>query len=374
VGVLGSTRGTSLQAVIDAIQAGSLNARIVMVVSNKADAGILQRAQQHGLPHLHLSPAQLSREGYDQQVIAAFEQEGVEVVLMVGYMRIVSAAFVQHYRHRCLNVHPSLLPEFAGGMDLDIHAAVLAAQRPESGCTVHLVSEEVDAGAIVVQKRCTVSYPSETPETLKAKVQVLEGQALVEALQMYVDGTIRRVTEVAAADKVTHSGGAVTYKQAGVDIDAGEALVKAIKPYCRDTRRPGCLNLELGGFGAVFDLAGSGHTSPNTLLVAGTDGVGTKLAVAQAANKHDTVGIDLVAMCANDVLSCGAEPLLFLDYFATGKLDVEQAAAVVQGIARGCKYAGCALIGGETAEMVGMYRPGEYDLAGFCVGKCTDGR
>jgi phosphoribosylaminoimidazole synthetase len=157
----------------------------------------------------------------------------------------------------------------------------------------------------------------------------------------------------------------LTYAEAGVDIDAGAALVERIKPLAKSTRRAGS-EPSLGGFGALFDLKAAGYDDP--LLVTTTDGVGTKLKVAIEAGLHDTVGIDLVGMCVNDLLAQGAEPLMFLDYYATGKLDVEAAAAVVAGIAEGCRQAGCALVGGETAEMPGMYSGGDYDMAGFCVG------
>ncbi len=157
----------------------------------------------------------------------------------------------------------------------------------------------------------------------------------------------------------------LTYRQAGVDIDAGNALVERIKPLAKATTRPGVAS-DLGGFGGLFDLKACGYEDP--VLVSGTDGVGTKLLLAQEANHHTTIGIDLVAMCVNDVLAQGAEPLFFLDYFATGKLDTDTAADVVSGIAAGCKESGCALIGGETAEMPAMYAPGHYDLAGFVVG------
>ncbi|HET9160862.1 MAG TPA: phosphoribosylformylglycinamidine cyclo-ligase [Caulobacteraceae bacterium] len=163
----------------------------------------------------------------------------------------------------------------------------------------------------------------------------------------------------------------LTYAEAGVDIDAGAALVEAIKPMAKSTRRPGA-DAALGGFGALFDLKAAGYTDP--LIVSTTDGVGTKLKVAIDTGLHGTVGIDLVGMCVNDLLALGAEPLLFLDYFATGKLDVAAASEVVGGIAEGCRQAGCALVGGETAEMPGMYREGDYDLAGFCVGAVERGR
>ncbi len=155
------------------------------------------------------------------------------------------------------------------------------------------------------------------------------------------------------------------YRKAGVDIDAGERLVEAISPMARRTARAGAAAL-LGGFGGVFDLKAAGYRDP--LLVSGTDGVGTKLKIAFETARHDTIGIDLVAMCVNDVLAQGAEPLFFLDYFATGRLMKGVASEVIAGIAEGCLEAGCALIGGETAEMPGMYAEGEYDLAGFCVG------
>src|SRR5512145_1976417 len=169
---------------------------------------------------------------------------------------------------------------------------------------------------------------------------------------------------------------ALTYKDAGVDIDEGDRLVELIKPFARPTLRPEVL-AGIGGFGGLFALDVKKYREP--VLVSGTDGVGTKLKVAFAANRHDTIGQDLVAMCVNDVAVVGAEPLFFLDYFATGKLSAEQGAEVVKGIAEGCRLAGCALIGGETAELPGFYAGGEYDLAGFAVGcversRIVDGR
>src|SRR5438270_2371129 len=157
----------------------------------------------------------------------------------------------------------------------------------------------------------------------------------------------------------------LTYADSGVDIDTGNRLVELIKPLVRATRRSGA-DAEIGGFGGLFDLKAAGFTDP--ILVAANDGVGTKVKIAIESGRHDTIGIDLVAMCVNDLIVQGAEPLFFLDYFATGRLSPQFARAVIAGVAEGCREAGCALVGGETAELPGLYASGDYDLAGFAVG------
>ena len=182
VGVLGSTRGTGLQGILDAIAAGKLDVEVVLVASDKQSAPILERATKHGVHALFLDPAGLKREAYDDSVSDALHQAGAELVLLIGYMRIVSPKFVNAWQGRLLNVHPSLLPAFGGLMNLRVHEAVLAAGVGETGCTIHQVTEEVDGGPIVLQKKCRV-LPGDSAETLKDRVQALEQAAFVEVLQ-----------------------------------------------------------------------------------------------------------------------------------------------------------------------------------------------
>ena len=182
IGVLGSTRGTALQGILDAIAASALDVCVTLVVSDKAKALILERAATHGVPTRFLDPAGLSRDEYDKKVSEVFHAAGAELILMIGYMRIVSVGFVHEWKGRLLNVHPSLLPAFGGLMNQKVHEAVLAAGVRETGCTIHQVTEEVDGGPIVLQKRCPV-LPGDTPEVLKDRVQALEQFAFVEVLQ-----------------------------------------------------------------------------------------------------------------------------------------------------------------------------------------------
>lgn len=350
IGVLGSTRGTALIPVIEACASGKINAEIVAVLSNKSSAPILEKGRALGvtISTKFVSAKGLTREQYDAECTASLVKAGTDFVLLVGYMRILSKPFTDFWKGRCINVHPSLLPKHAGGMDLEVHQAVIDAGEAETGCTIHQVTEEVDGGPIMVQKIVKVDK-GDTAESLKAKVQAQEGVAFIEAIEAYCRGEV------------------VSYADAGVNIDEGNRLIEVIKPYCKSTIRPGC-DADLGGFGGLFDLAAAGFDTSDTVIIGATDGVGTKLRIAHSTGTHETVGIDLVAMCVNDLIVAGGEPLFFLDYFATGRLEVEEAAAVVKGIAEGCRQAECGLIGGETAEMPSMYADGEYDLAGFSVG------
>ena len=216
------------------------------------------------------------------------------------------------------------------------------------------------------QLQCTVEQ-DETPQTLKRKVQLLEGAAMINAIRRFQSGDLDELMASQPLTQKHQQQKTLSYADSGVDIEEGERLVSLIGPACKATRREGC-DASLGGFGSLFNLSQAGYDPKDTLIVGATDGVGTKLLLAEKSGIHDTIGQDLVAMCVNDLVVGGGEPLFFLDYYATGKLDNTVAARVIRGIADGCKLANCSLVGGETAEMPQMYDGSRYDLAGFAVG------
>ena len=183
IGVLGSTKGTDLQAILDAINDGQLDAEVSVVVSNRESAYILERAKSRGVPTFFIPHQGKAREEFDREMTAALQNHGVELVLLIGFMRILSAEFCRDWHDRILNVHPSLLPKYAGGMDTNVHTEVIKNGDPETGCTIHFVTEEVDAGPILIQKKCTVTS-DDTVESLKTKVQALEGDAFIEAIKL----------------------------------------------------------------------------------------------------------------------------------------------------------------------------------------------
>jgi len=183
VGVLGSTKGTDLQAIINSIDKKELNAEISVVISNKEDSYILERAKNNSIANVFISHKNKSRQVFDQEITEVFNKHGVELILLIGFMRILSTGFCQKWRDRLLNVHPSLLPKYAGGMDINVHEDVLRNGDKETGCTIHFVTEDVDGGPILIQKRCSVNI-GDTVETLKTKVQRLEGEAFIESIQL----------------------------------------------------------------------------------------------------------------------------------------------------------------------------------------------
>uniref|UniRef100_A0A7M4FC12 Trifunctional purine biosynthetic protein adenosine-3 n=1 Tax=Crocodylus porosus TaxID=8502 RepID=A0A7M4FC12_CROPO len=240
------------------------------------------------------------------------------------------------------------------------------AKAKELGLEVFHAGTAIKDGKVVTNGGRVLTVTAIKEDLMSALEEANKGVATIQ----FKGAIYRKDIGYRAIAFLRHSRG-LTYKNSGVDIAAGNTLVQKIKPLAAATSRSGC-NAELGGFAGLFDLKAAGYEDP--ILVSGTDGVGTKLKIAQVCKKHDTIGQDLVAMCVNDILAQGAEPLFFLDYFACGKLDIEVAQAVIAGIAEACKKAGCALLGGETAEMPGMYLPGEYDLAGFAVGAVERGQ
>ncbi len=182
--VLGSTRGTDMQAIIEAIKKGELNASIEVVISNKPDAYILERAKNNELEAVFINQKDKTREQFDEEILKILDEKKVDLILLIGYMRILSAPFTQKYKNKIMNVHPSLLPAFAGGMDLNVHEEIIKAGVKETGCTIHYVDEGVDTGKIILQKKCSV-LPTDTPETLKERVQKLEGEAWVEIIKNF---------------------------------------------------------------------------------------------------------------------------------------------------------------------------------------------
>ncbi len=193
LGVLGSTRGTDLQAILEAVKDGRLNASVEIVISNREKAFILERARRHNIPAVFVSHRGKSREEFDAEMTTELKKKGVELVLLIGFMRILSARFCEDWKGRVMNVHPSLLPKYAGGMDTNVHEEVLKNGDPETGCTIHFVTAEVDAGPIIVQKKCPVAS-NDTPETLKAKVQQLEGEAFIEAIRKFQAGNLNHLS------------------------------------------------------------------------------------------------------------------------------------------------------------------------------------
>lgn len=194
LGILGSTKGTDLQAINDAIDRGKLDASIEIVISNRKKAYILERARNHDIKAIFISHKGKEPEDFDREMTDVLKSKGVELILLIGFMRILSPWFCRYWENRIFNVHPSLLPKYAGGMDMNVHVEVLRNKDSETGCTIHIVTDKVDAGPIVVQKKCTVN-PDDTPESLKAKVQALEGEAFIEAINMFQEGKLSAMVE-----------------------------------------------------------------------------------------------------------------------------------------------------------------------------------
>ena len=336
IGILGSTRGTSCKRLIEETLSGNISATIEVIISNEKNAEILDKAKLGDIDFICLSKKERKKD-YNDKLLNILECYTLDVIFLVGYMKIIPKKIVEKYEGRMYNIHPSLLPKYKNMMDRSVHEMVISNGERITGCTLHLVSEKVDEGDIILQKQMIVK--TDNPEELKSEVQKLESELLIEYVNMI---------SMKKREKIN-------YESAGVNIDMGNKFVDIIKKVCNEKDN------KIGGFSGLFPYK-------NIILAASTDGVGTKIEIAKKLNKYDTIGIDLVAMCVNDLIVQGAKPLFFLDYIATDRIKLDQCEEILRGIHEGCKIAGCKLIGGETAEMPGFYPNNNFDLAGFSVG------
>jgi len=341
IAILGSTKGSSSQPLIDEIQKNNLNAEIRVIISDKPTSPLLERAKQNNISFLYIPFKKgSSREEYDETLVNFLKIYDIDIVFLIGYMRIVTSVLINQYRNRIFNIHPSLLPKYAGGMDLNVHKAVLENNDKYSGCTLHKVTEVVDGGDIMFQDQVIID-PHETEYTLKEKVQKLEGQCIITCVKVCINGEYNIWGN---------------YGDSGVNISAGNELVCKIKDLNSKN--------EIGGFCSILEMDNS-----NYIYGISTDGVGTKLELANKYNKFDGIGIDLVAMSVNDLIANCIKPTYFLDYLAVDKINIDKNYRIIKSITDGCKISGCKLVGGETAEMNTLYNSGCFDLAGFALGK-----
>ena len=332
IGVLASGNGTSV---------GDLLANrpefVRVIITDREDAGVIEKAKKYFIPFVYIPPASGSTpKRYYEKIVNILRTFNVELVILSGFMRIVPATLFDEFF--TINIHPSLLPKYSGMMDMDVHNSVIENRDLFSGCTLHRVTKIVDVGRILVQKQYklkshvlgTALVVHDDGIKLKQAIQRLEGQCITEYVDIYNQSKINY----------------------GVNIQKGNEFVDGLKKTIP----------EIGGFCAEFCTSGS-------TLAATTDGVGTKLDLAIKYNRLDTIGIDLVAMNINDLIAGGAEPLFFMDYIALDRMDITKCNTIIRGIQKGCKMAECKLIGGETAEMKGLYMKNKLDLAGFAVGE-----
>ena len=334
IAILGSGKGTCTQKLLQ--KAHLLGISVKIIISNRKNSEILEKARNLGFSFLFLDPKNFSsREKYDKALVDTLKILDVDLVVLAGYMRILTKPFIESFGNKSINVHPSLLPNFSGLMDMEVHRKVINSKEKISGCTFHYVTEDVDKGEIILQKQYHLQK-NETPESLKREIQNLEKDGLIEAINI-----CRSFKK--------------SYKSSGVDIDEGNKVVELIKNISPE------LEKDIGFFGSNINIK-------DLKISASTDGVGSKLEIAMDLEKFDTIGIDLVAMVVNDLYCCGAKPLFFLDYIAMEKVIPEKCESLIRGIQEGCKISNCRLIGGETAEMPSIYYKDKFDLAGFGVG------
>ena len=323
IGVLASGNGTCLEYLLEQHPNS-----IKIIITNKATAGIAQKARDYQIPFFYISQKNITTTEFYEKIVNVLRIYDVELVILAGYMKIVPDILFNEFD--TINIHPSLLPKYAGLMDMNVHKNVIKNGDIFSGCTLHQVTQQVDNGRILLQKQYKLQ-PEETPFILRENIQKLEKQCILDYVNSY------------------NNLKSVTYD---VNVAEGNELVNNLKTFIP----------KLGGFCAEYEHKG-------IKLAASADGCGTKLDLANTYNRLDTIGIDLVAMNVNDLIAGGAVPLFFMDYIAVDKMNKEKCSRIIKGIDKGCKIAGCKLIGGETAEMHGTYLKNKCDLAGFVVGE-----
>jgi formyltetrahydrofolate-dependent phosphoribosylglycinamide formyltransferase len=349
IAILGSTRGSSAQLLIDEIKNKNINAIIEVIVSDRKNALILERANKHAIPYAYLPKKRMTREEYDNKLAKLLRIYDVDIVLLVGYMRIVTSTLLNEYKNRIFNIHPSLLPYYGGGTDLNVHQQILNNNEKYTGCTLHHVTEKVDAGKLVLQRQLIINK-NDDATILKTRVQELEKQVIVDFIRLCDNGQYNSCSN---------------YSDSGVDIDKGNQFVKLIKELSTECKK------EIGGFCSIVPISSTmnNDTSYDQIMLGlATDGVGTKIELADEYHIYDTIGIDLVAMSVNDLIARGVTPQYFLDYLAVDKLNLKNNYEILKGIYKGCEIAKCKLVGGETAELGSIYRLNGFDLAGFATG------
>jgi len=329
IAILGSTKGTSAKELIHFSKQNE-NVSIDLIFTDRKDSEIINLARENKLSCIY-RPKKKSetREEYDIFLCNLLKLYEIDYIFMVGYMKIVDPIFVQTFENRIFNIHPSLLPKYAGGMDISVHQTVIDNDEYISGCTLHFVTEDVDGGRIILQKECIVD--TSDPMILKNKVQKLESQCLVECVKMLINGTLDEK---------------ITYQSSGVSINRGEAIVETLSDKIDNLNR-------------FCSIQGN--------MALSVDGVGSKIELCAKNGFLYNAGIDLVAMSVNDILCHGAIPKYFLDYIATDRIN-ENTDEFIKGVLEGCRLSKCKLVGGETAEMKSIYRVNSLDAAGFVMG------
>ena len=340
IAILSSGSGNSCKSLLENIKNNNVKSVVNVIITNKADAKIIDLAKQYKISYIYLPKKKdISNTTYDIQLLTILKSYNIDIIFLIGYMRIITYNIIDSYKNKIFNIHPSLLPKYTNMMDLDIHQKVIDNQDLYTGCTLHIVEKEVDEGKIILQKKTKVLTIDKYE--LKKNVQDLENECVLNCVKLIENECINNK---------------LTYSDCGVNIDNGNKFVSIIKSILGDKNKS-----NIGKFCSIYNYN-------NIKIAASTDGVGSKLEIANKLNNYSSIGIDLVAMCVNDLIVHGARPLFMLDYIAVHSLNIEQQVEIIKSINNGCKIAGCDLVGGETAELPSIFSPNKYDLGGFSVG------